>query len=151
MNPSHNPSHNHGPTKKYRPSLRAELIDHALALAKKEQPISDLSIDLIGALAPFSAKIANGSILPASVVSPKESIEESLGLVDVTLYNNDMITKEDYWNRCYELYVDSPELCTLQEIKAAQEHMYLNDLMSEAELAAFEKRAETEGDTPKNG
>ena len=122
---------------KYRPVLPAHLITHAIKLAKLEQPISTDSIELIGILAPFEAKIAAQAIFPAYTTSPKESLLDSLGGTAPSAQN---LPKEAYWLVCYNKYMESRESCSLEEIQAAREHMYLHDLMSQEELAEFEKQ-----------
>jgi hypothetical protein len=120
-----------------------------LALAKTETPLSTSSIELIGILAPFQAKIQNAGITAAYVHTPKESIEQSLGMLntaDYTSYTQQKagmsmspaMTKEEWWEACYVHYIKAPEYCTLQQIQAAREHMYLNDLMSDEEIREFE-------------
>lgn len=141
---------------KYRPVLTAAQIVHILALAKLESPLSDLSISVISTLAPFQAKIENSGILPAyTAVPPKPSTLESLGgsmlgrsingmdaslvlLDEIGLRKTDK-SKEEYWARCYAKYCLEPTICSLEEIQAATEHKYLNDLMSPEEVAAFEE------------
>lgn len=128
-------------TNKYRPVLTAKQILHILKLAKTEQPaISAASFSLIASLAPFQAKIDNAGIIPAYTIQPirpsNTSLEELGGAISAGLppYN-----KEDYWERCYTKYSTNPVTCNLEELHAAKEHMYLNDLMSSAELEEFEK------------
>lgn len=142
---------------KYRPVLSPEQIAHILYLAKREVPISELSFSLIATLSPFQAKIDSQAINPAYVQvqqGSKPSMLESLGGEVTVLPSDDMIgvpesinpnlsyrTKEEYWATCYAKYRLLPESCTVLEIKAAQEHMYLNDLMSPEEMVQFERQA----------
>ena len=121
---------------RYRPVLTAEQIAKVLDLAKLEQPMSDTSMQLIGILAPFKAKIDNQGILPAYSVEPKVSMLQSLGEDP----SQSVMSKEDYWFVCYKKYVATHQLCTLDEIAAAREHMYLNDLMTPEEMEEFEKQ-----------
>ena len=125
---------------KYRPVLPAKLIKHALKLAKLEQPISQESIELIGILAPFEAKIAAQAITPAYTTSSQESLLSSLGGEEET-QRAQSLSKEAYWAACYDKYTKHREECSLEEIQAAREHMYLHDLMSAEELEAFEQGA----------
>ena len=128
-------------TKKYRPVLSACMIDHIVSLAKTESPISSESITLLGILAPFQAKIQNEGITPAYVTVPTKSLEESLGL-EVPVTHPLGMAKEAYWESCYNSYKLNPASCSLQEIQAAREHMYLEGLMSEEEVVEFEKGIE---------
>lgn len=128
---------------KYRPVLTARMIEHIIALAKQENPISSESIEVLGILAPFQAKIQNAALTPAyTSAPPKPSIEESLGMnqpatVPTSLYGVHS-KKEVYWQACYSKYIINPLSCTVEEIQAAREHMYLHDKMSEEEKEKFE-------------
>ena len=131
---------------KYRPSLPPHLIAHILELAKKEQPLSTSSIELISILAPFQAKIQNMGLEPAyttQVRLPKPSVEVSLGMlpnssVAYTFGGTMYHTKEEYWKACYDHSLIDFESLHLLEMNAAKEHMYLNDLMTEEEVIEFE-------------
>jgi len=131
---------------KYRPSLPPHLIAHILDLAKKEQPLSTSSIELISILAPFQAKIQNMGLEPAyttQVRLPKPSIEVSLGMLPnssvlYTLDDTAYFSKEAYWQACYYQSLANFEGLSLLEMNAAKEHMYLNDLMTEEEVIEFE-------------
>lgn len=130
------------PVPKYRPSLTAAQIEQIIHLSK--QDISNpLNLSLITVLAPFKAKIDNEGLVPAYSATPRSSLLEQLSsnLEDdkVSLEAGD---KEAYWEQCYlkmqKLGITS---CSLAEIQAANEYRYLNDLMSEEEVAAFELKA----------
>jgi len=132
---------------KYRPVLTAAQITHILNLAKLEFPLTDQSISVIATLSPFVAKIENAGINPAYEIKPaKPSTLESLGGVGTeekeaianTFNNTTGKTKEEYWQACYYKYQSDAISCTLDEIRAAQEHKYLNDLMTPEEQLAFE-------------
>lgn len=120
---------------KYRPSLPAHLIAHIVDLAKKEIPMSTESIELIGILAPFMAKVENLAMAPAYTTTPKLSMFESIGgeVADASE------PKEEYWYRCYLKLIAKPNQCSLKEIEAANEHRYLNGLMDALEMASFEE------------
>jgi len=123
------------PNKKYRPVLSSTAIAHIVALAKSESPLTLQSIEVISTLSPFLAKIENEGIVAAyTVAPPKPSIEESLGMVAPTPF----LTKEEGWEYCYNKYLLDPTLCSMVEINAAREHMYLEGLMSKEEVAEFE-------------
>lgn len=129
---------------RYRPSLPSHLILKMLELAKLEQPMSMESVEIIGILAPFQAKIANGALTPSSISMGKLSTLESLGGASseafvYTLNGIDFYTKEHYWQACYDAYINNAADCTLVTINAAKEHMYINDLMSPEEAKAFEE------------
>jgi len=140
-------------TQRYRPSLTAVQIAWIVTKAKTELPISDTAFSVIASLDPFLTKIANRSITPSYVVSnkPLANSLEALGAASEigNTYNpsnnlansliREGVTKEQLWEECYKKYMASPASCTLTEIECAQEHRYLNDLMTEEEIAAFEK------------
>lgn len=128
---------------KYRPVLTAAQILHILTLAKTESPISSASISLIATLAPFQAKIENAGIAPAYTTSPVVSATslEGLGaapLEDLSYNPVGSYNKEEYWERAYKKYSANPVACSLEEIHAAKEHMYLHELMSAEEVVEFE-------------
>lgn len=132
---------------KYRPVLTALQIKHILKLAKLESPLSDASLSVISTLSVFAAKIDNAGIAPAYTLSsskPKESLLASLGDTDTLAElerEGDIarLSKEQYWEECFDKYSTNPSSCTVEEIKAAEEHMYLNDLMSPEQEAAYER------------
>lgn len=133
---------------KYRPVLTASQILHILTLCKTESPISSESMSVIATLSSFQAKIENAGITPAYIQAapkPKANSLEALGFVGASSVETVDTTlaptyedKEAYWSHCYAKYSTNPASCTLQEIHAAKEHMYINDLMSEEEVRVFE-------------
>ena len=79
---------------------------------------------------------------------PKQSIEASLGMLpnNSVAYTLDDImyhTKESYWEACYALHIKDVTRLSLQEIQAAREYMYLNDLMTDTEMKEFEQETTT--------
>ena len=130
--------------KKYRPVLTAVQIAHILVLAKTETPLSHASISVITTLAPFLAKIENAGIQAAYTEAPdKPSVADSLGftlpLTEAELDPTANATsKEEYWEQCYIAYIKNPAYLSLDQIQAAKEHMYLNDLMTAEEAKDFE-------------
>lgn len=125
---------------KYRPSLTAVQIAKIVSLCKQETPMSLESMTIVGTLAPFQAKIENAGIQPAYTTSPPETVEAKLGMTAPATDYNGFESKEAYWLDCYVHYCDEPTHCTLEVIKAAKEHMYINDLMSPEEIAEFESK-----------
>ena len=134
-----------GKAAKYRPVLTARQIVHIVNLAKKEAPISNASLSVISTLSPFLYKIENGAIAPSHVPSdkPKANSLESLG-AGTEPHMSDQRTKEERWEQAYNKYKADPTSCTATEILEAREHMYLNDLMSDAEVLEFEAQETTE-------
>ena len=132
---------------KFRPVLTLEQIQHTIKLAKLETPISDTSISLIATLTPYIAKIEARSIAAAYTTKERLSLESKLGFsseeIAETIGNSEhiaaAINKEEYWKVCYEKWLDNPVNCTVSEILAANEHRYLNDLMTPEEMVEFEK------------
>ena len=133
----------HVPKYRLRP-LSANLINHLLELCKKEVPMQAESVELIGILAPFQAKIANSGIATAYTSTPKATLMESLGesfkpnSPAYILHGVTYSSKEEFWEACYWLYAKDPTKLSLEEIGAAKEHMYLNELMSPEEVEEFE-------------
>lgn len=142
---------------KYRPVLPAHLITHILNLAKQDianGATNGNSLELISILAPFQAKVDNLGITPAYTTSPKQSVEELLGMeaptpTVYTLDDRKFLIKEDYWKACYQKLINSgAQGLTLREIQAADEYRYLHDLMSPEEMVEFEKAAFASTPTP---
>lgn len=137
---------------KYRPVLTATQILKVLELAKKEVPISSDSFSLISTLSVFAAKIENQAITPAYIEEPpalKVSTLEALGgtlcadaSIGVTEQLPEGMSKEAVWAVSYSKYKLDAASCSLQEIQEAQEHMYLNDMMTAEEILAFESSLE---------
>jgi hypothetical protein len=135
---------------KYRPVLTAIQIEHILYLAKSEQPLSSMSMSLISTLAPFQAKIQNAAMTPAYIlVAPKPNEADVMaslgaGAPDRVVGNIHTsidwsgLSKQEYWEACYDKFTANPVTCNLSEIEASKEHAYLNELMSVSELAEFE-------------
>tara|TARA_R110000851_G_scaffold39244_2_gene99949 strand:- start:119 stop:616 length:498 start_codon:yes stop_codon:yes gene_type:complete len=151
------PAASRGKSLKYRPVLTATQIEFILTMAKLEHPISELSFSIIRTLAPFQAKIQNNSITPAystAVGTTKDNLMDSLGgteslesLDSSSPYNpSSPYNKQAYWEACYKKFTSDPIHCSLAEIEAAQEHAYINDLMTAAEIVDFEGRT-NEGDS----
>lgn len=134
---------------KYRPVLTAEQITYIITLAKREVPMSDLSFSVIASLAPFAAKIEAEALSPAYITAPPPTSlleklggefckDENVGVPELPALLTK--TKEERWASSYALYQIYPEKCTIEEIEDAHEHMYLNDLMTPEQVAAFEAK-----------
>lgn len=127
---------------KFRPVLTASQIAQILNLAKSEKPLTSASLSLISTLAPFMAKIENAGITAAyTLAEPKPDLLSSLGAVSSAASSNNqsnLQTKEEIWEEAYHKYTSNPVSCSLQEIRDAKEHAYLNDLMTKEEEEAFE-------------
>jgi len=141
-NPANNPA---TPVQKFRPVLTALQIEFLLGLVKVQSPLTKEAISCISTLAPFQAKIANAAITAAYTTAPRVLANslESLGGTDESAISARVasaFSKEQLWEFCYNKFVANPQGCSLEEITNAQEHAYLNDLMTEAELATFEGR-----------
>ena len=145
---------------KYRPCLSASQIVHIISLAKKEiaATFGDCteSINLVGVLAPFNAKVEAAAKVAAYTTSPTTAISsltcEDLGAGGKELAVNaleptsyELLSKEQQWEVAYKKYSTDPSSCSLTELAAAKEHMYLNDLMTP------EQEREYEGSTTSSG
>jgi hypothetical protein len=145
---------------KYRPSLTEAMILHCIDLAKNESPISPESIQLLGVLAPFHAKIANEAKLPAYSTQRKKTVTEMLadlgGLESADNYagsgTNTDLSNPHYWAECYEKAEESGiNALTVREHRGYNEHRYLNELMTPEEVAIFESEAMAESMTSLRG
>ena len=123
-------------TPKYRPSLAPEEVTYLTSILRKEfiETDSSLAVTLLQKFSVLETKIANNAIIPSHTEKPKVSLIEQLGGKQPSMQD----TKEEYWAACYAKYKLDRDSCSLQEINAAKEHMYLNDLMSPEEIEAFE-------------
>jgi len=139
------------PKKKYRPVLTADEVQ-LISRILKEQYVAQLTdgskdspalFSAIGKFSTLESKIASSSIVPAYTTSPRESLMESLGAAapETTAACYNSIDKEAYWEQCYDKFSIDPSQCTLQELDAAQEHRYLNDLMTPEEEKRFEQKS----------
>lgn len=130
---------------KYRPSLTSEQIAWLISAASREAATNHTALSILGVLAPFKAKIDMAAISPAYKTAGKQSVEEQLGMITPAAFAAYRLgsatyqTKEAYWEACYKLYQQSPEVCTVAEIQAANEHRYLHGLMTDEEIAAHEE------------
>ena len=136
--------HNHDTTSKYRPSLTASQIAHIISMCHSENPISPESVSVIAKLTPFLAKIEVGALAPAYTHAHSPSKPRNPeGYTYETTYNFRGVNypdKESYWAACYEWSQTTAHRVdmSLPEIQGANEHRYLNDLMSPEEMEVFE-------------
>jgi hypothetical protein len=79
------------------------------------------------------ARVDMGITSPAYTAAPKETVEDKLGL-GAGGYE----TKEERLLAAYKKYQGNMELCTVREIAAAKEYMYLNDMLTAEEEQAYE-------------
>ena len=130
---------------RFRPPLSDKHLEHLILLCKRdlvateEQESFDLSAELVAKLCAFKAKIDNKGIAAAYTLAPDKPtmIEELGGLKDFT--SPTKVSKEEYWELCYTKFLNDSIQCSLNELQAAKEHMYLNDLMSPEEVTEYEK------------
>lgn len=126
---------------KHRPTLTREQIVRIIELARTPT-ISDLDLQLISSLVPYLSKIDNATVVPAYNTTSRASVLEQLGGPISQISHVTQESKEEYWSTCYTKYAAHPEVCTVLEIQAAKEHMYLHNLMNEQEVAEFEQQAD---------
>lgn len=132
-------------TKKYRPSLTMTQITTLIELCKNQQPMSPNIMDVLSVLAPYYTKIQLGTVQPNHTVSNKPKtpadLLTELGCNDSTgeSYISTNMSKAHYWEQCYnKLLTNGPDLLTAEELAGAQEHRYLNNLMTPEEVAEFD-------------
>ena len=145
---------------RYRPALTADeirvldsilkdryLLESGMEVVTTKLTTADYVIltQLQAKVTTLQAKVANNA-LQAAYVTKKHHIPEIATLESLGA-SEDMIatvtggeTKEQYWETCYAKFVYNPQACTIPEIEAAHEHMYLNGLMTSDEVTAFEER-----------
>ena len=138
---------------KYRPSLTAIQVSYIVATFKASQPMTEEAYSIIATLDPFLTKIGNSSIAPSHIAQNKpvaNSLDALGAYTDVsklpipidsneTINPADYSDKVSYWEACYTKYTASPASCSLIEITNAQEYKYLEGLMTEEEVVAFER------------
>jgi hypothetical protein len=113
---------------KYRPVLTQIQISHIIDLCKRE--LSQPSISVISALAPYEYKIVNQSVKPAHTIVTRETIAHVLGFEELPESDN-LPHPADLW----ETYLNDPSLLAVSEILEAKQWAYTNDKMSrESEL-----------------
>lgn len=127
--------------------LEAYLIDvdksHVNRTYTKEEKL--IHHGLIGKINTLRTKIANNALSPAYEVrkysDPEIAMLEDLGApeAEIAILTGDE-TKEQYWERCYKKFQYMFDSCTVPEIEAAYEHMYLNDLMSPEQVTIHEAK-----------
>lgn len=124
---------------RFRPVLSATELAYIESLVKQDYLAnsSPTALPILSKITPLMVKISLGTANPAYSTTPKLSLEESLGFSIPEESPGE--AKEKYWAACYtKLTEQGVDSCTPAEIAAAKEHMYLNDLMSPEEEAAFE-------------
>lgn len=134
------------PEPRYRVSVTAKVV--ATIMDKLITPDNFKQPEVQEVLALFSAvnkKIATGTMQPHYTSVAKESLEESLGMIEtVSSIANDFGTdrtfdgKEEYWAWCYEQMQQQGSKLNEKYLEGAYEHMYLNGLMNEEMEDKFE-------------
>jgi len=131
---------------KYRPSLTALQIAHIVKLAEEDIARTGDSYDslsIIRSLSPLLVKINTGAIKSSYVSTPMPSIFDKLGEAPTstppTPSPSASMSKKEYNHKCYIKYHAHMNTCTPEEINAAKEHAYINDLMTASEEQEYEK------------
>ncbi len=152
--------------KKFRPSLTQVQVAylHSLIRADYIATSSQEALSLLNIFTILQAKIETGSLKPSYIPSLKvkepssvESLSKELFKTASLATGSDAIgksilahthtlagfeTKEAYWEAAYNKYISTEPLganCTIQELQATKEHMYLNDLMTPLEVVSYEE------------
>jgi len=128
---------------RHRISLtRSDIILLIESIHESKNPLAADNINMLSKLNVFLSKIDNkviaASYMPAP---PAPSLLESIGVVDTSAnisIKADKKSKEQVWEDCYNKYLSNPTACNAMELECAQEHKYLNELMSQEEIATFE-------------
>lgn len=123
---------------KYRPVLTAIQIEKICQLARLESPLSKEAISILSSLSPFLAKIENLAITPAYEMDTVRKGSLLASLSDDMPSPASIRDKAAFLESSYNTYILQPDKCSLAVIKAAKEYMYINELLSPKEVAAFE-------------
>ena len=124
---------NQNQTKKLRPVITSIQLSYLLDLIQNDNRSTTEQIkdDLYKYLKLFQAKVSIGIVAPSYVVQEKKrSIDDILGADDSPAANR---------RRAYDLYIESPQLCTPKQIHLAKTYMYENDLMTAEQEAEYEE------------
>ena len=122
------------PIKYYRPSFTSKEITSLTIYLRKHIEEREAK-NLLKKLIPFQAKIDNGILSPSFESVPKESLLESIGGVNPKTLSPSLASGIAAYNK----YIQYPESCTLPEIESAREYAYMNDLMDQDEMVAYER------------
>jgi len=94
----------------------------------------------------FIDSVSKANKLIADLYAPNLSIRNNNGLQAreyipniYEVHQEEFLTKEDYWEACYKKHQKYPDHCTIRDLEAAKEHMYLNGLMTPEEIKEFEE------------
>lgn len=119
---------------KYRPYLTIQQLHYFLSLCEADNRTETETIRArtIRELKLFIAKNDLGAVSPQYTTSPRQSVEEKLGLA---LDSSDPVTRR---KAAYDLWNTNPTLCTQSEIIAATLYRYENNLMTPEEELAYE-------------
>lgn len=148
---------------KYRPSLSGLQIAVILDTFRSLPIKSAEHISIMRTLSPFLAKIECGAIVPSHTAQRDPAKVDLLSAIGASLDHSSSrevamelrgyptvdiptITKEQWWHQCYEYYIlhltdPAGKPITPEQLHAAKEHMYLNDLMTAQEVSEFESLA----------
>jgi len=144
---------------KHRLGLTAEQIDILTKITKRAYAAEATPelYTLLGILSTRNSKIQFDLCKPdytpvadedRRISKPVEISLESLGaqaqLEPEEIDPASFSSKTLYWEACYEKYVTDLDSCSLTEIDAANEHRYINELMTEEEMAKADEALFTE-------
>ena len=123
---------------KYRPTFTAPQLARILHLAQESYinahtaDICQIDRVIVQTLAPFIAKIESGVKEAAYALMPRTPIHDLLGFeINPGAKQKETVQNKVAYNAaCYKIYSENPARCTVVQIEAAREHMYVNDLMS---------------------
>jgi hypothetical protein len=118
--------------KKLRPVITAQQLAYLIDLIENDNRSATESIrdDLFKYLKLFQAKVSIGIVSPSYTVQGKRSIDQMLGEDD---------TPASKREKAYHLYIESPHLCTPQQVSLAQLYRYENNLMTPEEEEDYEQ------------
>lgn len=117
---------------KFRPSLTSQQIAYLIALIEMDEAAvtETLRFSTLRVLKVFNLKMQIGAVSAAFTSTPRQSVEEQLGMDD--------LTPEEKREVSYRKWQGNPLLCTEQEVMQAKTYMYENNMMTDAEAEEFE-------------
>jgi hypothetical protein len=118
-------------TQKYRPALTAQEIAYLIDLCNLDSrpETSELGFAIASRLRVFKLKTELGVTGAAFSSTPKETMEQKLGLEDI-------VTKRQ---KAYDLWRQNPDLVDAKGMRLVEAYRYDHGLMSAEEIEEYER------------
>lgn len=118
---------------KKRVALSIAQMQHIISLCKKEMPITENSMVIVGVLAPIITALEQGGIRSDYTVQNKNSIAVDLGFAAPL-----PAVKKKSIATLYELYQLNPTSLTVEETFDVSQYMYDNNIFSTEQKRIWE-------------